>query len=182
MIDLASKLVVYPTLMYAQILEFFGLRQWYTRIDKHVVLGALPLRRNYKKILSDEDVKAILTLNQAHELDFSISKTEWARMNVDFKQIEIKDYVGVATLEQIKEAIEFINKHKCLDQTVYVHCKAGRYRSALIVGCYLINANRFTPEQASEHLKKLRSFVIMDKPRQLNAMREYYSYLYKNQK
>lgn len=181
MIDIASKLAVYPSLIYAQMLELLGFRQWYTRIDKHVVLGALPLRRNYKQIISKENIQAILTLNQSHELEYSISKSEWISMGVDYKQIEIEDYIGVASLEQIKEAIEFINRHKGQEKSVYVHCKAGRYRSALIVGCYLINSCKFTPEQASEHLKLLRSFVIMDKPRQLNAMREYYNYLY-NQK
>ncbi len=137
-----DKLVVYPTLMYGVMLEYFGIRKWYTRIDPHIILGALPLKHNYKKIVKDENVKAVLTMNESHELEYSIPRNEWLSIGVEYKQIAVKDYVGVATLDQIKEAIDFINKQKALDNsgTVYVHCKAGRYRSALIVGCYLINS------------------------------------------
>lgn len=178
MIDIASRLVVYPTIVYFQVLEFLGIRKWYTRIDKHVILGALPLKKNYQQILNDEKIHAVLTLNQDHELHYSISREDWINVGVDHKQIAIKDYIGVANLEQIIEAIDFINKHKTLDQCVYVHCKAGRYRSALIVGCYLINSRKYTPDQASQHLKMLRSFVILDKPRQFNALQAYYNHLY----
>ena len=136
-----DKLAVYPTLAYAIMLEYLGIRKWYTRIDQHVILGALPMKHNYKKIVSDENIKAVLTMNESHELEYSISRNEWLQMGIDYKQIAVKDYVGVASLDQIKRAVDFINKHKALDDsgTVYVHCKAGRYRSALIVGCYLIN-------------------------------------------
>ena len=173
-----DKLAVYPTILYGVMLEYLGVRKWYTRIDQHVILGALPLKHNYRRIVNDENVKAVLTMNESHELDYSIPRNEWLRIGVEYKQIAVRDYVGVASLDQIKEAITFINKHKALDNCVYVHCKAGRYRSALIVGCYLINSRRFTAVEASSHLKLLRSFVILDKPRQLNAMQSYYEYLY----
>ena len=174
-----DKIVVYPTIIYGVMLEYLGFRQWYTRIDKHVIIGALPMKHNYKKIIAKEKVNAILTLNEDHELEYSISKKEWLNINVDHKQIAIRDYIGVASLNQIIDAVDYINKHKSLDQCVYVHCKAGRYRSALIVACYLIHSNKFTVEQAKEHLKGLRPFVILDKSRQLNAMKSYYDYLNK---
>jgi atypical dual specificity phosphatase len=65
---LYQKILFYPSLAYGIALEYVGLRKWYTRIDDHCILGALPLRSNYETIIKTENVKAILTLNQEHEL------------------------------------------------------------------------------------------------------------------
>ena len=178
--SILNKIAVYPTLYFGCFLEQIGVRQWYTRIDEHLVLGALPMERNYKKIIESENIKAVLTMNEDHELEYSIPAMEWKRLGVDFKQTPVTDYIGVATLEQIKDSIAFIKHHQDQDHTVYVHCKAGRYRSALMTACYLIHKNKFTPEEARDHLKKLRSHVILDKKRQMSAMEQYYNYLYKN--
>lgn len=175
-----SKLFVSPSLYYGCLLEKIGVRQWYTRIDEFVILGALPMKRNYKEIIQAENIKAVLTMNEDHELEYGIPAQEWKRLGIDFKQSPVTDYIGVASLEQIKDNIEFIKKHQDLNQTVYIHCKAGRYRSALMTGCYLIYQNKFTPEMARDHLQKVRSHVILDKKRQMTAMQQYYNYLYKN--
>lgn len=177
-----NKLAVYPTIYYGCALEFLGIRTWYTRIDDYCILGALPMKRNYQKIIEKENIKAVLTMNENHELAYSIPAHEWKRLGIDYKQTPVIDYTGVASLEQIKDSVAFINKHRNMNHTVYVHCKAGRYRSALMTACYLINNNQFTPEAARDHLKNLRSHVILDKKRQMAAMHQYYDYLYTNKK
>lgn len=176
--SLFHKLAFYPTVIYGVVLEYCGLRKWYTRIDEHCILGALPMQRNYKDIVQKENVKAVLTMNQDHELLYSISKAEWSSLGVEYLQVEVEDYIGVASLEQIEKSINFINKHKNLNQCVYVHCKAGRYRSALIVACYLINSKQMKPEEAIERLKNLRPNVILEKERQITALNKYYNHLY----
>lgn len=176
-----QKLAFYPSIYYGVALEYCGLRQWYTRIDDYCILGAMPMKRNYKDIIEKENIKAVLTLNQDHELEYSIPKSEWLSLGVDFLQVSVQDFVGVADLEQIEKSMSFIAKHKKLNQTVYVHCKAGRYRSALIVACYLINEKKMKPLEAVEHLKKLRPIVIFDKQRQIDALNNYFNHLYKKE-
>lgn len=175
-----SKLAVYPTLYFGCFLEFIGVRQWYTRIDEHCVLGALPMERNYRRIVKAENIKAVLTMNEDHELKYSVPADEWKRLDIEYKQVPVIDYIGVASLDQIKDSVDFINKHRELNQTVYVHCKAGRYRSALITACYLIHKDKLTPEMAKERLETVRSHVILDRKRQMTAMQQYYDFLYKN--
>lgn len=172
-----NKLVLYPTIVYGVALEYCGLREWYTRVDNHCILGALLMKRNYKEIIQKENVKAVLTLNEDHELAYSVPRSEWLNMGVDYMQIAIPDYHGVASLDQIKMGVDFILKHKSMNQCVYVHCKAGRYRSALIVACYLINTNKMKPEEAAEYLKSIRPHVTLKFKRQSNAMNIYYDYL-----
>ena len=177
--SILNKLVLYPSLVYGAAMEYCGMRTWYTRIDEHCVLGALPMERNYKQIIANEKIKAVLTLNEDHELYYSISKEEWLNQGVDYLQVPIKDYVGVADLEQIKKSVDFIKKHKDQNECVYVHCKAGRYRSALIVACYLINTKKMRPEEATSMLVALRPHVILNIKRQLKAMHSYYDFVNK---
>lgn len=171
------KVSVYPTLWYGVFLESVGLRTWYTRVDEHCVIGAMPMRRNYKEIVEKENIKAILTLNKDHELALSLPRSEWSSMGIDYMQIGIDDYIGLPDLQQIVSGVEFINKHKSMNQCVYVHCKAGRYRSAFFVACYLINSKKMTPDEAIAHLKKLRPIVMLSRKSQYVAMKSYYDHL-----
>ena len=41
------------------------------------------------------------------------------------------------TLEMVEQAVEFIKQQIAQGHTVYVHCKAGRGRSATVVACWL---------------------------------------------
>ena len=177
-----AKLAVVPTIYYGSMLELIGLRQWYTRIDDHCLLGALPMKRNYLQIVRDENIKAVLTMNQDHELVHSISKAEWQSIGVEQMQIAVEDYVGVADTSQLEKAVSFIEHHKSRNQCVYVHCKAGRYRSALVVACYLIKDRGMRPEQAVELLKQIRPCVILEKKRQFDAMNMFYNRVFPTQK
>lgn len=176
---LLHKLSVYPTLYFGCFLEYIGVRKWYTRIDDYTVLGALPMKRNYKQIIAAENIKGVISMNEDHELGYSVSSGEWNEEGVQFKQVPVLDYVGTANLEQIKESVEFINYYREKKETVYIHCKAGRYRSALITACYLINNEKYTPEQATDHIRALRPIVLLNKKRQMLAMQGYFNYLYK---
>lgn len=48
------------------------------------------------------------------------------------------DLTGVPTLENLQKGVEFILRHRACGNSVYVHCKAGRSRSATMVAAYLI--------------------------------------------
>lgn len=171
------KLAFYPSIYYGIALEYFGLRQWYTRIDENCILGALPMKRNYQDIIRNEKINAVLTLNQDHELEWSVSKTEWEKHGIDFLQVSVEDFTGVANMDQIEQSLSFISKHRNMNKCVYVHCKAGRYRSALIVACYLIHHKNMSPSEAIQHLKTLRPNVILEKESQVLAMNNYFNYL-----
>lgn len=98
-------------------------------------------------------------------------------MGIEFLQVEVRDYVGVASLEQIKAGVAFIQKHKNLNQTVYVHCKAGRYRSALMVACYLCHEKKMRPHEAVDLIQSIRPIVILNAKRQITALTDYYNHL-----
>lgn len=78
-------------------------------------------------------------MNENYELYlFSNSKTEWEKHGIEFLQLSTTDIFETPCQEKLLKGVEFINKHKASKGSVYVHCKAGRTRSATLVGCYLM--------------------------------------------
>ncbi|KAH8303046.1 hypothetical protein KR018_006766, partial [Drosophila ironensis] len=58
--------------------------------------------------------------------------------------------------------------------SVYVHCKAGRTRSATLVGCYLMMKNGWTPDQAVEHMRQCRPHILLH-TKQWDALRLFHA-------
>ena len=65
------KLAFYPSVGYNVIMEYIGGRKWYHRIDEHCILGAMPLRHKCKDIIENENINAVLTLNESYELEYA---------------------------------------------------------------------------------------------------------------
>ena len=59
--------------------------------------------------------------------------------------LDTPDLNSVPSDQNIRSGVDFIMsmRNKSFPNNVYVHCKAGRSRSATIVACYLIRVNFF---------------------------------------
>ncbi|MCZ7643827.1 MAG: dual specificity protein phosphatase family protein [Planctomycetota bacterium] len=62
-------------------------------------------------------------------------------------------------LPDIEKAVAFIDRLHAQGKGVYVHCKAGRGRSATVALCWLVSARDWTPEAAQQHLLNRRPHV-----------------------
>uniref|UniRef100_A0A7M4FJL9 Protein tyrosine phosphatase mitochondrial 1 n=1 Tax=Crocodylus porosus TaxID=8502 RepID=A0A7M4FJL9_CROPO len=139
-----ARLLFYPTLLYTLARERLPLRRrpGFHRIDRSVLLGALPLRARsprVRQLVQEENVRAVLTLNEDYETRFlCCSAREWEAMGVEQLRLSTVDLTGVPTLENLQKGVEFVLKHRECGNSVYVHCKAGRSRSATMVAAYLI--------------------------------------------
>lgn len=56
-------------------------------------------------------------------------------------RLDTVDLTGVPTLEYLHRGVEFTLKHREQGNSVYVHCKAGRSRSATLAAAYLIRVS-----------------------------------------
>uniref|UniRef100_A0A8C9FWW9 Protein tyrosine phosphatase mitochondrial 1 n=1 Tax=Pavo cristatus TaxID=9049 RepID=A0A8C9FWW9_PAVCR len=67
----AARLLFYPTLLYTALRAQLpaSRRPWFHRIDRAVLLGALPLRGG-GALVAEENVRAVLTLNEEYETRF----------------------------------------------------------------------------------------------------------------
>lgn len=81
-------------------------------------------------------------MNMDYELFSAVAdKSHWEKMDVKFLQLQTADIFHSPTLEKLNRGVEFMKKIANEGNTVYVHCKAGRTRSATLVGCYLIDVS-----------------------------------------
>ncbi|XP_039725248.1 phosphatidylglycerophosphatase and protein-tyrosine phosphatase 1 [Pteropus medius] len=172
-----ARVLFYPTLLYTM---FRGKvpgrahRDWYHRIDHTVLLGALPLRSMTRRLIQDENVRGVITMNEEYETRFLCnSSKEWKRLGVEQLRLSTVDMTGIPTLANLQKGVQFVLKYQLLGQSVYVHCKAGRSRSATMVAAYLIQMYNWSPEEAVRAITKIRSHVYI-RPGQMEILKEFH--------
>ncbi|XP_048644769.1 phosphatidylglycerophosphatase and protein-tyrosine phosphatase 1 isoform X2 [Marmota marmota marmota] len=75
-----ARALFYPTLLYT---VFRGKvrgpahRDWYHRIDHTVLLGALPLRGMTHKLIQEENVRGVITMNEEYETRFLCNSSKF---------------------------------------------------------------------------------------------------------
>eukprot|EP01129_Flabellula_baltica_P010747 TRINITY_DN4578_c0_g1_i1.p1 TRINITY_DN4578_c0_g1~~TRINITY_DN4578_c0_g1_i1.p1 ORF type:complete len:394 (-),score=77.46 TRINITY_DN4578_c0_g1_i1:32-1213(-) len=144
---------------------------WWDAIEEFhgatLFLGALPIKsdeRNDAKFLSECEIKAVLSLVLAFEIQegdgFSpVSKEDWADFGVTQLHVPTQDFKTLG-YDSIQRGVEFIHWNISNGRSTYVHCKAGRGRSALIVMCYLVKYHQMTAEDAYITVKSERQQVF----------------------
>ena len=115
-------------------------------------------------------------MNETYELKmFSNTTPEWEKLGVNFLQLATTDIFEAPSVAKLQKGVDFINDiiEKDPEASVYVHCKAGRTRSATLVGCYLMAKNGFTPEEAVKLMKEKRPHILLHS-KQWEALREFH--------
>ncbi|XP_034722983.1 phosphatidylglycerophosphatase and protein-tyrosine phosphatase 1 [Etheostoma cragini] len=169
-----ARLLFYPTLAYNVVMEKLTSRRWFDRVDETVVLGALPFRSLTKQLVETENVRGVITMNEEYETKyFCNSAEEWRAAGVEQLRLSTVDFTGVPTLENLRLGVEFALQHRGRGSSVYVHCKAGRSRSATMAAAYLIRLHSCTPEEACQKLASVRPHVLV-RSAQLEMLRKYY--------
>ena len=105
-------------------------------------------------------------MNESYELKmFSNTSKEWEKLGMsNFLQLATTDIFEAPSVEKLTKGVDFINDIivKDPEASVYVHCKAGRTRSATLVGCYLMARNEgMTPEEAVDLMRSKRSHILL---------------------
>ncbi|XP_030415678.1 phosphatidylglycerophosphatase and protein-tyrosine phosphatase 1 [Gopherus evgoodei] len=172
----AARLFFYPSLLYTLVRERLpgSQRPWFHRIDRAVLLGALPLRARSRRLVEEENVRGVLTLNEEYETRFlCCSAQEWEAMGVEQLRLSTVDLTGVPTLENLQRGVAFVLKHREYGNSVYVHCKAGRSRSATMVAAYLIQLYQWSPQEAIEAIARVRPHILV-RPRQVQVLERFH--------
>jgi atypical dual specificity phosphatase len=83
---------------------------------------------------------------------------QYAAAGIEQLHIPTTDFTH-PRLEDVQQAVEFIEQHTRQGHTVYVHCKAGRARSATVALCWLVKYRGFSPAAAQMQLLQKRPHV-----------------------
>ncbi|KAJ3397378.1 hypothetical protein HDU92_008369 [Lobulomyces angularis] len=129
----------------------------YTLIRPYLYLGSDVIPSSSNAIEELKDLKITHILNVAHDVILNPALEE----NFGFLWIPLKDNLEQEIYDDLKKACAFIDaaREKSQDSVIFVHCKAGKSRSATVVVAYLIWCEAMKQADAYEQVKQLRPEV-----------------------
>jgi atypical dual specificity phosphatase len=150
-----ARCLFYPTLVWNLLLcRLNPKRRWWDRIDTHVIVGAIPFRADVP-VLTGEAVRAVINTCE----EFKGLPAEYEAAGIEQLHVPTIDFTS-PKLQDVERAVRFIAKHVAQEHTVYIHCKAGRGRSATIALCWLIASRGTSPQEAQRILQERRPHVM----------------------
>lgn len=94
------------------------------------------------QIVFFQNVRGVVSVNEDFERWYTtLSDEEWKTLGVELLHFCVGDYVHTPSVSELQESVALIEKIANEGGTTYVHCKAGRTRSATVCGAYLIKVN-----------------------------------------
>ncbi|WOL14615.1 dual specificity protein phosphatase DSP8 [Canna indica] len=170
LVGAGARFLFYPTLVYNVLRNKMQAEfRWWDQIDQFILLGAVPFPKDVPR-LQQLGVRGVITLNEPYET--LVSSNIYKVHGIDHLVIPTRDYYFAPSCVDICRAVDFIHRNASQGRTTYVHCKAGRARSATIVICYLIEYKNMTPMGALEYVRSRRPRVLLA-PSQWQAVQEY---------
>lgn len=127
--------------------------------------------------LDDDEAAGALRDGVTAVLDLTCEFSEATPLlGVKYRNIPVLDLTS-PTIEQLREAIQFITRQVTAGGTVYLHCKIGYSRSAAVVGAYLLTAGlAASAEEAVARLRSVRPSIVV-RPEARAALEEWERHL-----
>ena len=148
---LYARLVFYPTLAWNMLLgRVFKVRHWWDQVDPHVIVGAYPFARDVAA-MHDAGVRAVVNTCE----EYAGPQSEYAKYGIEQLRIPTTDFTH-PQLSDLEKAVEFVQRHVEKDEKVYIHCKAGRARSATVALCWLMKYRGMSADEAQAVLLRAR--------------------------
>ncbi|KAJ8483964.1 hypothetical protein OPV22_016449 [Ensete ventricosum] len=170
LVGAGARILFYPTLVYNVVRNKMQAEfRWWDEIDQFVLLGAVPFPKDVP-LLRQIGVRGVVTLNEPYET--LVPSKLYKAHGIDHLVIPTRDYLFAPSLSNIRRAVDFIHNNASSGTMTYVHCKAGRGRSATVVLCYLIKHKNMTPLEALEYVRSRRPRVLLA-PAQWQAVQEF---------
>lgn len=151
---IVARTIFYPTLCWNMLLgRWLKVRNWWDEVDPNVIIGAFPFARDVSK-LADAGVGAVV--NTCEEYEGPVEQY----IEHDIRQLRIPtvDFTH-PSFDDVQKAVNFMVEQIEDGRKVYVHCKAGRARSATVVLCWLIQTQGLSAEEGQQVLLRCRPHV-----------------------
>lgn len=133
--------------------KVFSFRNWWDVVDEALVLGARPNRIDAEQ-LGQIGVTGVVNTCDEYAGPISI----YNRHGIEQLHIPTIDFTH-PLIEDVECAVDFISKHADNGGRVYVHCKAGRARSATVAICWLMEYRKMSGLDAQQLLLNVRHQV-----------------------
>ena len=179
-----QKKIVYNTSLGYNLLKHYYLgSNWWDHIEDNIVLGAIPLKNyNHNSMLALEGINVVISLVEDHEYDqtyFSdpVLGSDWNDLGITYVSYPTPDFNAIDPV-LLDTVIQFMFDCIMKKQKIYIHCKAGKGRSAIAVICFLLKYHLLngSPQDAIEYVRSKRSVISMNE-QQLQSIDGFYATL-----
>jgi len=129
-------------------------RHWFTRFSECTWLGSAPLEwAGHVDELTAKGITGVVNLCD----EYSGPQEAYQRAGIQQLHLPVIDHCE-PSLEQIKEALAFMEEHSRRGGQALVHCKGGHGRSAAVAFCWLLkhDPDACSIEAAQDRLSSLR--------------------------
>ena len=152
---LIARAAFYPSIWWNRLLyRVVPGRSYWDVIDDTVLMGAMPLPQHAPQ-LSALGVRGVVNLCEEYAGPLDAYRagglTQLHLPTIDFT---------APSYDDVLRGVAFIREHAARGEKVYVHCKAGRGRSATLVLCWLIEREGIDAEEAQRRLVARRRQVV----------------------
>lgn len=141
---------------------------WFNQITDNIYLGALPLKNlEHEKIFREKNITSVLSLVETKEttkktiFTSPIDISYWKKNQYSHLQISTKDRCPISSRD-LHKAADFIHQRVLENKKIYVHCVAGRSRSAMAVISYLVKYKNIPLTQALRFVKEKRRVLYIN--------------------
>lgn len=149
-----ARAIYLPTLGYNYLLgRVLGTRHWWDEVDQTLIIGARPFARDAASL---QALGVTGVVNMCEEC--AGPKEAYERLGIEQLWLPTVDF-NHPSEEFTERGADFIERHRQAGGRVYVHCKAGRARSATICLWWLVKYCGQTPQQAQATLLAARPHV-----------------------
>ena len=93
--------------------------------------------------------RAVLNLCEAED-PYRVESYRWE---------PIRDAEPAPTMAWLREQVAFVDSERAAGRAVFVHCRNGVSRSAMVMAAYLMHRENWSRDQAIEHLRQRRPGV-----------------------
>jgi atypical dual specificity phosphatase len=153
-------------------------QEWWHEIAPGFVIGGIPLTNyDHLKSLQQKGVNAVYAILEDFEAysrtfySAPILENQWEAEGIDYFRLHCRDMQAIS-LQDLLKAVEWVRNKIARGKVVYVHCKAGRGRSAMVAAAYLMKYSAMSLRSAVSALLEKRS-VVTFRPCQFARLEEF---------